>query len=69
MNSAEKNRVDLGSLFMYDIYNVFNDFLLDHKESRAVVFLCRKHHTELDGLERSAPRTSYILFKSRINWK
>ena len=69
MNSANKNKVDLNGLFMYKLYNVFNDFLVYHKTAKAVAFLCQKHHLQLDGLEKNGPILSYRSFKSRINWK
>ena len=53
---------------MYNIYKIFEDFLLSHKEKRSVVFLCASHHNELDKLEDKGAKSLLYSFKKRIAW-
>ena len=68
INSALRFKNELGDLFMYDIYKIFEDFLLSHKEKRSVVFLCKLHHRQLERLEKTGTKNLLNSFKRKIEW-
>ena len=51
-----------------DIYKIFEDFLLSHKEKRSVVFLCKSHHRQLERLEKTGTKNLLNSFKRKIEW-
>lgn len=68
IDSASRFKNELGDLFMYDIYKIFEDFLLSHKEKRSVVFLCKSHHRQLERLEKTGTKNLLNSFKRKIEW-
>ena len=68
IDSASRFKNELGDLFMYDIYKIFEDFLLSHKEKRSVVFLCKLHHRQLERLEKTGTKNLLNSFKRKIEW-
>ena len=42
---------------MFDLYNIFEDFLYSHYENKSVCFLCKKHHNELGRKEKEGAKS------------
>ena len=65
--SARKFKTKSYGLFSYDLYKIFEDFLLSHKIRKSICFLCKEHHTELDTVEKHS-KSSLNKYIKNIIW-
>lgn len=66
-NSASKFRKNLNGLYLYDLYNIFKDYLESHKIKKSVCFLCKEHHNQLAQKEKQS-KTALNKFSKNIEW-
>ena len=64
--SANKYKKRLSGKFKFDLFKIFEDYLMSHSGKKAVCFLCQKHHKEFDSPKQT--KTERAAFIKIIQW-
>tara|TARA_B100000902_G_C27022879_1_gene770499 strand:- start:82 stop:753 length:672 start_codon:yes stop_codon:yes gene_type:complete len=66
IKSADKYKKSISGKFIFDLAEIFEDYLMSHAGKKIVCFLCRKHHRKLD--DKNNTKKDIKLIKQKINW-
>jgi hypothetical protein len=70
INAAKKSKIGkINELQIFDIYQTMIKYLHYHSLPKSICYLCKKHHLELERLEKNGPKAKYLSFVKAIRIK
>lgn len=66
IEAANKLKNVEGDNYKFNLSNIFEEYLLQHKHNKAICFLCKTHHREFD--KKSLTQQEKAKFKRNIIW-